>query len=117
MPSGGQPSWPPAAQDGTAVGGQGKLPVRTPADEQAAALAARAAAQAPLDDPVAVAELLGTMRSVDAAEGQVSILIDRLPAEGLFDLFCKQASHQVLYRFGREPDGTPAPSWGWDDLN
>jgi hypothetical protein len=40
-----------------------------------------------------------------------------LPAEGLFDLFCEQANQQVPYRFGREPDGTPAPSWGWDDLN
>jgi hypothetical protein len=40
-----------------------------------------------------------------------------LPAEGLFHLFREQANHQVLYRFGREPDGTPAPSWGWEDLN
>jgi hypothetical protein len=86
------------------------------AHDQVAALAARAAGHAALDSPLAALDLLDGLRSGDA-EGQVSILIDRLPAEGLFDLFCELAGHQVIYRFGREPGGTPAPSWGWDDLN
>ena len=85
------------------------------ADGQAAALLARdPAAHAALDNPAAVARLLDALRNADAEE-QVSTLVDRLPAGGLFDLFCEQANHQVVYRFGREPDGTPAPSWGWDD--
>ena len=87
------------------------------ANDQATALLARdPAAHAALDNPSAAARLLDALRNAHA-EGQVSNLIDRLPAEGLFDLFRKQANYQVLYRFGREPDGTPASSWGWDDLN
>jgi hypothetical protein len=79
-------------------------------------LARGPAAHATLDNPSAVTRLLDALRNADA-EGQVATLVDRLPAEGLFGLFCEQADHQVIYRFGREPDGTPAPSWGWDDLN
>ena len=86
------------------------------ADHQVAALLARdPAAHAALDDPSAVAGLLGALREA-GADDQVGTLVDRLPAEGLFGLFCEQTNHQVLYRFGREPDGTPASSWGWDDL-
>jgi hypothetical protein len=96
------------------------LPAQTaryrPADQAAALLARDPAAHAALDDPDAVAYLLGALREA-GAEGQVSTLVDRLPAEGLCDLFCGEASHRVLYRFGREPDGTPAPSWGWGDLS
>jgi hypothetical protein len=53
--------------------------------EPAAALANRAA-HAPLDDPAAVARLLLTLREAGAVE-QVRTLVDRLPVEGLFDLF------------------------------
>jgi hypothetical protein len=31
------------------------------------------------------------------------------------DLFLLQAGHKARYRFGREPDGTPAP-WDWHHL-
>jgi hypothetical protein len=87
------------------------------AGEQVTVLLARdPAGQAALDDERQVDWLLDALRSEDAEE-QVSILIDRLPAAGLFDLFCKQDGHQVIYRFGREPGGTPAPPWDWDDLN
>ena len=79
------------------------------------------------------------------ADQQAKLLVDRLPAEGLFDLFQQQAGHEGRYRFGREAvripaegrfelfrrqtdhegryrfgreaDGSPAPSWGWDDLH
>jgi hypothetical protein len=47
-------------------------------------------------------------------EEQAGTLADRLPAEGKFALFREQADHPMRYRFGREPDGSPAPSWGWD---
>jgi hypothetical protein len=86
------------------------------AQEQAITLAKRAAVHAALDYPGLVALLLHTLLEAGAQE-QARTLIDRLPAEGRFDLFLEQADHQTLYRFGREPDGSPAPSWGWDDLD
>ena len=48
---------------------------------------------------------------------QARVLVDRLPAAGHFDVFQQVAGHEVRYRFGREADGSPAPSWGWDDLD
>ena len=86
------------------------------AHEQAAALAARAAAHVALDNPGDVADLLGVLREV-GAEDQFRTVIDRLPAEGHFGLFREQAGHQMPFRFGREPDGSPAPPWGWSDLD
>ena len=36
---------------------------------------------------------------------------------GLFQTFIGVTPvNDQLYRFGREPDGTPSPRWGWDDL-
>jgi hypothetical protein len=35
----------------------------------------------------------GTLRNADA-QGQISTVVDRLPAEGLFDVFREQANHQ-----------------------
>jgi hypothetical protein len=85
-------------------------------DEHATGLLARdPAAHVVLDKGYTVTALLNVLRDM-GAEGQVSGLIGRLPAAGLFGLFLHQANHQVLYRFGREPDGTPTPSWGWSDL-
>ena len=81
-----------------------------------ALLARDPAAHVSLDDPSGVGELLGALREAGAKQ-QAETLTDRLPAEGLFDLFCKQSGHTGLYRFGREPDGSPALSWGWDDLD
>lgn len=86
------------------------------AQDQVIALAARAAAHAALDDRLGVAGLLDALRKAGAHE-QVALLADRLPGEGLFDLFRAQGNNQALYRFGRDPDGSPARSWGWDDLN
>jgi hypothetical protein len=44
-------------------------------------------------------------------------MLSRLPAESHFDVFLHQSGSADKYRFGREPDGTPAAPWGWDDLN
>ena len=92
------------------------------AQDQVTALADRAAALPPLDDPAAASitgaleKLLDSLRRA-GAEKQATLLVDRLPGEGLFNLFCAQGNHQALYRFGRNPDGSPAEPWDWDDLN
>ena len=80
------------------------------------ALAARAAKGTVLDDDWGVARLLDALREV-GADQQAATLTDRLPAEGWFALFCRQPGHAMRYRFGRELDGNPAPSWGWNDLD
>lgn len=85
------------------------------AHEQAAALADRAAAHATLSAPDSVAQLLENLQDAGASK-QAALLISRLPAEGLFELFCKQGNNQVIYRFGRQPNGMPAPHWDWDNL-
>ena len=87
------------------------------AQDQVTALLARdPAAHTALDHPAAVALLLDRLRKV-GAQNQVTLLVDRLPGEGLFELFCAQGNHQALYRFGRNPNGSPAESWGWEDLD
>jgi hypothetical protein len=63
-----------------------------------------------------VARLLEVLREA-GADRQVTILIERLPTEGLFGLFLEQGNQRALYRFGREPDGRQAPSWSWEDLD
>jgi hypothetical protein len=65
------------------------------AAEQAAALAARAAAHVSLDDPYSVASLLDRLREAGAAE----------------------QGGQDRFWFGREADGSPSGPWGWDDLD
>lgn len=88
----------------------------TRAYEQFAVLAARIAAHVGLDNTDNASRLLGVLRETDAKD-QADILVGRLPAEGLFNLYCEQTGHQLKYRFGRQPDGTPASPWSWDDLN
>jgi uncharacterized protein YidB (DUF937 family) len=66
--------------------------------------------------------VLGITRLLDAlrkagSQDQVTALADRLPGEGLFRLFYAEGNHQALYRFGRNPDGSPARPWGWEDLD
>ena len=86
------------------------------AHQQITALAERAAAHVSLDNPGGVARLLDSLRKAGADE-QITLLVDRLPGEGLFDLFRAQGSHRALYRFGRNPGGSPAEPWGWEDLD
>jgi hypothetical protein len=83
------------------------------AEGQVATLAARAASHSAPDD---VAGALSPL-SGRGVEDRVRTLVDILPAEGHFGLFHEQTEHQGPYLFGREPDGSPAPPWGWDDLD
>jgi len=50
-------------------------------------------------------------------EQQATALAERLPGAGMFELFHEQQDRQDRFRFGREADGSPAPSWGWEDLD
>jgi len=50
------------------------------------------------------------------AQDQITLLVERLSGEGLFDLSCVQGNHQALYWFDRNPDASPAEPWGWEDL-
>lgn len=68
------------------------------------------------EGPTAAAHLLHALQNAGADE-QASVLIGRLSAEGMFNVFCGLNDHRARYRFGREPDGSPAPSWTWDDLD
>ncbi|WP_131739017.1 hypothetical protein [Actinomadura roseirufa] len=63
-----------------------------------------------------MAFLLERLRAVGAHE-QVTKLVGRLPAAGLFGRFIEVADHKERFRFGREPDGTPAAPWRWEDLD
>jgi len=68
-----------------------------------------------LSDPSGVAWLLDGLARVGADE-QVAVLANRLPPTGRFATFMKLADHKERFRFGREPDGSPAEPWSWDDL-
>jgi hypothetical protein len=86
------------------------------AREQVTALADRAAADVSLDNQLGVARLLDILRLADAHE-QAAALRDRLPGVGMFVLFLGREGRADQFRFGREPDGTPAAPWDWDDLD
>ncbi|MGC5400702.1 hypothetical protein ACPXCP_33770 [Streptomyces sp. DT20] len=89
------------------------------ADEQVAGLLARdpaAHTYSSLEDPYAVAQLLEKLREAGADE-QAAALAKRIPAAGHFDLFIQFGRNQEHFRFGREPDGSAAPSWAWNDLD
>ncbi|WP_435611221.1 hypothetical protein [Streptomyces sp. C10-9-1] len=86
------------------------------AHEQARALAERAAAHAALDAPSAVARLLQELRETGAHE-QARALAERLPAAGHFELFITLGGNREQFRLGREPDGSAAPSWTWNDMD
>ena len=68
------------------------------------------------DTPDTVSNLLHALQRA-GAEQQAKTLLARLPAYGWFDFFREQAGHEIQYRFGREIDGSPAPPWGWDNLD
>ena len=87
------------------------------AEGQVTMLADHVVAHAPLDDPRDVTRLLDALRGAEVEEQQVSALVELLPVGGLFDLFCQETGQQIRYRFGREPDGSPAPPWSWADLD
>ena len=73
------------------------------------------AAHTPLDHAYHASKLLEALQKAADRE-QVEILIGRLPGEGSMELF-EQEDDARLFRFGREPDGNPAPPWSWEDLD
>ena len=88
-----------------------------PAQDQATALLRRdPAAHVALDDPYAVASLLGSLRAAGPQQ-QATALADRLPGAGMLELLRKQEGRQDQFRFGREADGSPAGRWAWEDLD
>ncbi len=86
------------------------------AEEQAMALAERAAAHATLDNPAAVARLLEALEIANAGN-KGRTLINRLPAAGQFAFFRRHVDPKKRFLFGREPDGSPAAPWSWSDLD
>ncbi|WP_327250941.1 hypothetical protein [Streptomyces sp. NBC_01244] len=86
------------------------------ADEQVTVLAKRAAAHASLNNWHAVSSLLKELQGIGANE-QVTTLTQRLPAAGHFDWFIGLGENREQFRLGREPDGSTAPAWTWDDLD
>ncbi|MEU8308975.1 hypothetical protein AB0C84_35975 [Actinomadura sp. NPDC048955] len=98
-----------------AVGGLLRAVQYAGTHEQLVALADRITAHAVLEDPFAVAWLLAGLREA-RLDDCVRALIGRLPAVGMFDLFSAEGGHAVRYRFGREPDGSSASRWGWEEL-
>jgi hypothetical protein len=82
---------------------------------QVTTLATRAAAHASLDKPHIVPRLLDTLLEARTS-AQAAELIERLPAAGMFQLFCAQEGRGEEFRFGRETDGRPAKQWAWTDL-
>jgi hypothetical protein len=89
---------------------------RAAADAPIATLLARdPAAHVPLtNDMDGVQILLRTLRSA-GEDGQAGLLTSRLSAAGLFRIL-GTVDPMDRYVFGRTPDGRPADSWGWDDL-
>ncbi|WP_261566390.1 hypothetical protein [Frankia gtarii] len=59
--------------------------------------------------------LMGRLREV-GADKQVAALAQRLPAAAHFEFFVTIGDHEVRFRFGREPDSSPADPWSWEDL-
>ncbi|MFE5375774.1 hypothetical protein [Streptomyces mirabilis] len=86
------------------------------AHAQVTALAERAVAHVPLDYQVAIVELLQALREA-GAHAQVTTLAERLPAAGHFGLFITLGGNRKQFRLGREPDGSAAPSWTWNDMD
>jgi hypothetical protein len=100
-----------------------KIFLEAAAHDQIATLLRRdPAACVSLDDPPfrtlppPLKSLLEGLQEAGARE-QATALAERLPAAGLFDLFCQQQDRRDRFRFGRETDGRPAEPWDWDDLD
>ena len=50
------------------------------------------------------------------AEDKAVILANKISAMESFQDFLRHGDNRERYHFGREPDGSPAEPWGWDDL-
>jgi hypothetical protein len=68
-----------------------------------------------------MSQLLGELRKA-GAHNQVEVLINRLPAAGVFSLYCElEKGRKKRFRFGcntarDSPSVQPAPPWHWQDL-
>ncbi|MGW2312832.1 hypothetical protein [Actinomadura luteofluorescens] len=60
--------------------------------------------------------ILEKLRKVGAHEPAAE-LAERLPQVGRFDAYVRLGDRADRFRYGREPDGTPAAPWRWDDLD
>ncbi|WLQ69360.1 hypothetical protein [Streptomyces glycanivorans] len=80
-----------------------------------ALLAQNPAMHVTLGHPAAVTDLLDRLREIGAEE-QLGVLVGRLPAAGCFDQFREFCEGPGRFRFGREPEGSAAASWTWEDL-
>jgi hypothetical protein len=81
-------------------------------------LADRVAAGLALDDPYSggdIEKVLTALREAGAGR-QAAALVERPPGGGQFELFVEQTGTGDRFRYGRDPDGTPAEPWDWDDL-
>ncbi|MGQ4434569.1 hypothetical protein [Streptomyces sp. SAS_260] len=85
------------------------------AQGQTEILAERAAPHVAVDDSDAVIVLLDALRKVGAQEW-AAVITARLPAAGQFRLFLELGRHTKRFRFGREPDGSDAGLWTWENL-
>ena len=85
------------------------------ADGAVTALLARdPASHARLDDD-AVTWLVRALREA-GADGAVTALATRAANAGMFGLFLRVCSDEASgYPSGREPDGTPSPTWNWHE--
>ncbi|WP_162602970.1 hypothetical protein [Streptomyces sp. CS090A] len=87
------------------------------AEEQVRVLLARDPAEhVALGNSVDIAYLLEALREARADE-QATTLAERLPAVGHFALFITHGGNREQFRLGREPDGSVAPSWTWNDMD
>ncbi|MFF5004932.1 hypothetical protein ACFY3G_19150 [Streptomyces phaeochromogenes] len=85
------------------------------AHDQAINLARRVAGHAAPGDLHTVVRLLNALHEVAAGEYVVP-LVEGLPAAGHFYLFINRGDNRRQFRLGREPNGSAAPFWSWDDL-
>jgi hypothetical protein len=86
------------------------------AAEAASRLAARAAVGAILHDSRGIIALIKALRNARQVE-PLSVLIDRAANAGLWiDTLHFDSDKAQNFKFGREPDGTASPPWGWRDL-
>ncbi|MFJ5646269.1 hypothetical protein [Streptomyces sp. NPDC093223] len=86
----------------------------TGAHEKAAALLARTPA-AHHHVNHATADFMRELREA-CAHDQATALNLRFPAMGQYGQYIELVDSPERFRFGREPDGTPAPPWTWDDV-
>ncbi|MFJ1460918.1 hypothetical protein [Nocardia sp. N2S4-5] len=83
--------------------------------EQATTIAERAITKA-ANAYAGASELVDSLRILGLTE-QAAAFIQRLPAAAMFTQFRECSENPGAFRFGREPDGSPAGAWSWSDLD